>query len=129
LEDPVRKLFSFMITSAGGYHADPGQALDWQILEEEFGQFAVAQLRGAGTLALGRATCELMAAFWPTPAREQSGPGVVKAMSTTPKIVISRGLAQATWPGTQIISNHAEEELTKLKTNPARTSRSRAVPP
>ena len=69
----MRKLFSFMIISAGGYHADPGRALDWQTLDEEFSQFAVAQLREVGTLVLGRATCELMAAFWPTPAGEQSG--------------------------------------------------------
>ena len=124
----MRKLFSFMITSAGGYHADPGQALDWQTLDEEFCPFAVAQLHGAGTLALGRAICELIAAFWPTPAREQSGPGVAKAMNTTPKLVISRTLALATWPGMQIISNHAEEELTKFKSNPARTSRSWPVP-
>ena len=32
----MRKLVSFMIISVGGYHADPGQALDWQTLDEEF---------------------------------------------------------------------------------------------
>lgn len=52
----------------------------------------------------GRVTDELMAAFWPTPAGEQSGPGIAEAMNTSRKIVISRTLAQATWPGTQIIS-------------------------
>ena len=44
----MRKLFSFMITSADGYHADPGQALDWQTIDEEFSLFALAQLREAG---------------------------------------------------------------------------------
>jgi hypothetical protein len=68
-----------------GTGADPGQALDWQTLDEEFSQFAVAQLREAGTLVPGRATCELMAAVWQTPAGEQSGPGVAKAMNTTPR--------------------------------------------
>jgi hypothetical protein len=29
-------MFSFMIISADGYHADPGQALDWQTVDEEF---------------------------------------------------------------------------------------------
>jgi hypothetical protein len=80
----------------------------------------VAQLRQAGTLVSGRLTYELIAAFWPTPAGGQSGPGVAKAMNTTPEIVISRTLAQATWPGTQIISNHAEEELAKLKQQPGK---------
>jgi dihydrofolate reductase len=50
------------------------------------------------------------------PAGEESDPDVAKAMNNTPKIVISRTLPQATWAGTQIISNHAEEELAKLKT-------------
>jgi dihydrofolate reductase len=80
-------------------------------VDQESSQFALAQLREAGTLVFGRVTYEGMAAFWPTPAGEESDSEVAKAMNTTPKIVISRTLPQATWAGTQIISNHAEEEL------------------
>ena len=114
----MRKMFSFMMASADGYHAGPGGALDWHHVDREFSQFALAQLRGAGTLVFGRVTYEGMAAFWPTPAGEQSDPDVAKAMNTTPKIVISRTLAQVTWAGTQVISTHAEEELAKLKQQP-----------
>ena len=116
----MRKMFSFMMTSADGYHADPGQALDWHNVDQEFSQFALAQLREAGTLVFGRVTYEGMAAFWPTPAGEESDPEVAKAMNTTPKIVISRTLPQATWAGTRIISDHAEEELAKLKQQPGK---------
>jgi len=116
----VRKMLSFMMTSADGYHADPGEALDWHNVDHEFSQFALAQLREAGTLVFGRVTYEGMAAFWPTPAGEQSDPDVAKAMNTTPKIVISRTLAQATWPGTQVISTDPEEELAKLKQQPGK---------
>ena len=111
----MRKMFSFMMSSADGYHADPGQALDWHNVDQEFSQFALAQLREAGTLVFGRVTYEGMAAFWPTPAGEESDPEVAKAMNTTPKIVISRTLPQATWAGTRIISHHPEEELATLK--------------
>ena len=111
----MRKMFSFMMTSADGYHADLGQALDWHNVDQEFSLFALAQLREAGTLVFGRVTYEGMAAFWPTPAGEESDPEVAKAMNTTPKIVISRTLPQATWASTRVISNHAEEELAKLK--------------
>src|ERR1700722_13163330 len=97
-------MFSFMMTSADGYHADPDQALAWHNVDQEFSQFALAQLREAGTLVFGRVTYEGMAAFWPTPAGEESDPVVAKAMNTTPKIVISQTLPQATWAGTQIIS-------------------------
>jgi dihydrofolate reductase len=113
-------MFSFMMTSADGYHADPGDALEWHNVDEDFSQFALAQLRDAGTLVFGRVTYEGMAAFWPTPAGEQSDPDVATAMNTTPKIVISRTLSQATWAGTQIISNHAEEALAKLKQQPGK---------
>ena len=41
-------------------------------------------------------------------------------MNTTPKIVISRTLPQATWAGTQIISTRAEEELARLKQQPGK---------
>jgi dihydrofolate reductase len=58
-------MLSFMITSADGYHADPGQALDWQTIDEEFSQFALAQFREAGTLVFGRVTYELMALSGP----------------------------------------------------------------
>jgi dihydrofolate reductase len=114
----VRKMSSFMMASADGYHAGPGGALGWHNVDQEFSQFALAQLRQAGTLVFGRVTYEGMAAFWPTPAGEQSDPEVAKAMNTTPKIVVSRTLAQAAWAGTQIISTHPEAELAKLKQQP-----------
>ena len=66
----MRKMFSFMAVSADGYHADPGQALDWQTLDEEFRQYSLKQLGEADTLVLGRVTYELLAAYWPAPAGE-----------------------------------------------------------
>src|ERR1700722_14394799 len=122
-------MFSFMMTSADGYHADLGRALDWHNVDQEFSLFALAQLREAGTLVFGRVTYEGMAAFWPTPAGEESDPEVAKAMNTTPKIVISRTLPQATWAGTRIISNHAEEELARLKQQHGQDIVIRASPP
>ncbi len=122
-------MFSFMMTSADGYHADPGQALDWHNVDQQFSQFALAQLREAGTLVFGRVTYEGMAAFWPTPAGQESDPEVATAMNTTPKIVISKTLPQATWAGTQIITNHAEEELAKLKQQPGKDIVIPSLPP
>ena len=116
----MRKMISFMMTSADGYHAGPGQALGWHNVDQEFSQLALEQLREAGTLVFGRVTYEAMAAFWPAPAGGESDPEVAKEMNSTPKIVISRTLPQATWAGTQIIRHHAEEELARLKRQPGR---------
>ena len=66
----MRKMFSFMMTSADGHHADPGQALDWHNVDQEFSQFALAQLREAGPLVFGHVTYEGIARSGPhTPAR------------------------------------------------------------
>ena len=47
-------MFSFMIISVDGYHADPRQALDWETIDEELsparrrvGRTHVAQRRAA----------------------------------------------------------------------------------
>jgi len=114
----VPKLYSFMAVSADGYHADLGQAPGWQTLDEEFSRFSLEQLGETGTLVLGRATYELMAAYWPTPAGEEFSPAIAKVMNSIPKIVISRTLKQATWAGTRIISRQASEELARLKQQP-----------
>jgi dihydrofolate reductase len=111
-------MFSFMMASADGYHAGPGEALDWHNVDQEFSKFALSQLREAGTLVFGRVTYEGMAAFWPTPAAELSDPDIAKALNSTPKIVISRTLEQATWVGTQIISTDPEGQLARLKQQP-----------
>jgi dihydrofolate reductase len=117
----VRKLISFMLTSADGYHASPDEALDWHnVNNPEFGQFAHAQLREAATLLFGRVTYELMAGFWGTPAGEEADPEVARAMSRTPKIVISRTPLETAWAGTRVISTHVEEELAKLKQQPGK---------
>ena len=118
----MRKMLSFMIISADGYHADPGQALDWQAIDEEFSQLALAQLRDAGTLVFGRVTYELMAAFWPTPAGRESDPDVANAMNTTPKIVISRTLAQACWPARRSSAAMPKKNWPSSSSNPATTS-------
>ena len=108
-------MYSFMLVSADGYHVGPADTLAWHNVDKEFSQLAQRQLHEAGTLVFGRVTYEGMAAFWPTPAAEESDPYVARAMNTTPKIVISRTLATATWAGTQVIRARPEEELAKLK--------------
>jgi dihydrofolate reductase len=109
-------MYSFMLVSADGYHADPDEGLDWHnVADKEFGQLARAQLHDAGTLLFGRATYESMAAFWPTPAGVAADPDVARAMNALPKIVVSRTLAEATWHGTEIISDQPELALADLK--------------
>ena len=70
----------------------------------------------------GRVTYEGMAAFWPTPAGEESDPEVAKAMNTTPKIVISQTLPRAAWAGTRSSATTPKRNWPSSSSNPARTS-------
>ena len=118
----MRKMFSFMITSADGYHADPGQALDWQTIDEEFSQFALTQLREAGTLVFGRVTYELMAAFWPTPAGQESDPDVAKAMNTTPRSSSRGRWHRPAGPARRSSATMPKKNWPGSSSNPAKTS-------
>ena len=62
-EVPVRKIFSFHVTSVDGYYQGPNQEFDWPIIDEEFNQFALQQLDEIDTLLFGRVTYQLMASY------------------------------------------------------------------
>ena len=64
----MRKIFAFLMASLDGYHETSDGELFWHNVDDEFLDFAVAQLDEADTLLFGRKTYEHMAAFWPTDA-------------------------------------------------------------
>lgn len=81
------------------------------------------QLGEDDTLMLGRVTYELMAAYWPRRAGQESDLGVAAMMNSMSKIVVSRTLAQAEWANTRILSGNVEEveeELARLKQQPGK---------
>src|SRR6266566_8021116 len=117
---PMRKIFAFLVATADGYYVGPNEEFDWPIVDEEFNEFAVEQLDEADTLMFGRATYQLMAGYWPTPAAKQDDPEVAARMNSLPKIVVSRTLDQAEWANTRLIGDDVVEELTKLKQQPGK---------
>ncbi len=116
----MRKIFAFLVATADGYYVGPNEEFDWPIVDEEFNEFAVEQLDEADTLMFGRATYQLMAGYWPTPAAKQDDPEVAARMNSLPKIVVSRTLDQAEWANTRLIGDDVVEELTKLKQQPGK---------
>ncbi len=72
-----------------------------------------AGLRQAGTRIMGRVTYEGMAEFWP-----KSDNPVAGAMNDIPKVVFSRTLRSASWPGSRIASGDTAEEIARLKAEP-----------
>lgn len=58
-------------------------------------EFAISQLRDIDTLLFGRATYEMMAAYWPSAEADDNDPMVVGYMNSIPKIVFSTTLERA----------------------------------
>ncbi len=92
----MRKLFLFDLISLDGFFASKDGGLEWHNVDDEFNQFAIAQLREIGTLVFGRKTYELMYDYWPSalidPKTSHDDLLVAHAMNDIPKIVFSRTL-------------------------------------
>jgi len=116
----MRKIIAFLMASTDGYYEGPDRAFDWPVIDDDFNEFAVAQLDEANTLLFGRATYADMAAYWPSADAAQDDSGVTVRMNGTPKIVVSRTLTTADWPVTTVISGNAVTELAALKQQPGR---------
>lgn len=115
----MRKLVAFLVTTADGYDEGPNGEFDWPVVDDEFNEFAVAQLDEADTLVFGRRTYEGMAAYWPT-IGEGDDPEVAARMNGYPKIVVSRTLDTADWDGTRIVRDDVAGEFTRLKAQPGK---------
>lgn len=115
----MRKLFLFDLISLDGFFASKDGGLEWHNVDDEFNQFAIAQLREIGTLVFGRKTYELMYDYWPSalidPKTSHDDLLVAHAMNDIPKIVFSRTLEQVAWANTTLLRDDAEHEIKKLK--------------
>ena len=57
----MRKLFSFNLITLDGFFEGPNQDISWHNVDEEFNEFAIAQLDTIGTIVFGRITYQGMA--------------------------------------------------------------------
>ncbi len=110
----MRKIFAFLMVTLDGYHETADGDLFWHNVDDEFHEFAVAQLDEADTLLFGRKTYLGMAEFWPSPAALEM-PATARQMNGYPKIVVSRSLATADWGPASIIRDDVPAQLRKLK--------------
>jgi dihydrofolate reductase len=59
-----------------------------------------------------------MARYWPTERAQADDPAIVHLMNSTSKIVFSRESIRADWSNTRLITEHAIDELAKMKIQP-----------
>lgn len=111
----MSKVFSFNMMTLDGYFEGPNHDISWHTVDQEFNDFAVAQLREIGTLVFGRVTYELMAGYWPSPAGVADDPIVAGLMNGLPKLVASRTLRKADWQNSRLIADDIGTEIDKLR--------------
>jgi dihydrofolate reductase len=111
----MRKILFFMMTSANGFYERGPWEIDWHNVDDEFGEFANAQLDSVDTLLFGRKTYEGMARFWPSPEALAGEAETAKRMNGLAKIVFSRTLERAEWHNTRLVKTDPAAEVGRLK--------------
>ena len=116
----MREIFAFLMVTADGYHATTDSELFWHNVDDEFHEFALAQLDQADTLLFGRVTYQGMAEFWSSPDAFEADPAMTERMNRYPKVVVSRTLAAADWTPSTLIRADAGAQLARLKEEPGK---------
>lgn len=102
----ARVLWS-VLSSLDGRSAAPGEGLEtiaWFRADEEWLDYSVELLDGAGTILFGRTTFDGMEAYWPTAA----GP-VAERMNGLQKIAFSRSPRATDWAGARMSGDPVAE--------------------
>jgi dihydrofolate reductase len=111
---------SFIFISLDGFYEGPNGELDWPNVDAEFNDFALRQLDESGTLCLGRATYEHMAAYWPTEPAMANDPTMTSRMNDMEKLVFSTTLTDASWSGSTVVRGEATEHLPTIRAAPGK---------
>lgn len=101
-----------MGVTVDGYVAGPGSEGDRRVAPKhpDVRAWKLASLRRVGTHIMGRVTYEQMAEHWPSATDDYA-----TFMNTLPKVVFSKTLAAAGWPGTRIARGDLAAEIATLK--------------
>lgn len=109
-----------MMLTVDGYFEGPNHDISWHNVDEEFNNFAIAQLDETDTLVFGKRTYDLMAGFWPTKQGMEAEPETAERMNRLRKIVFSHSLTKAAWHNTEVHSTDVGEVMRKLKSQPGK---------
>lgn len=118
----MRKLVSFMHMSLDGFVAGPDGEMDWIHVDEEMFEYAGMMTDQSDTALYGRLTYEMMEAYWPTAGDKPNASKHDKQHSGwyngVAKVIISRTMKGKNLANTEIVSDHIEEHVQKLKQQP-----------
>ena len=117
----MRKLIAFEMLTLDVCYAGTDGNLDWANRRErdaEWDAYVQGNAGSGGELVFGRATYQMMASWWPTPAAAKDEPLLAERMNARPKFVCSRTLREAAWSNMTVLQGEAAERLQALKCEP-----------
>ena len=109
----MRNVVLIMTASVDGYVVAPQGHAGGLPEPAELTRWKLDRIRRAGTHIMGRVTYQEMASFWPASCDDYAAP-----MNDLPKVVFSKTLREAAWPGTSIARGDLAEEIKALKAGP-----------
>ena len=118
----MKKISAFTYVSVDGFFAGPHGEIDWFKAigkDPDYEAFTHRQAQSGGTLLFGHATYEMMKSYWPTEDAGATDPQIAKVMRYSPKIVISRKLAdvadEPNWKNVKLLREIDPKEIAQLK--------------
>lgn len=111
----MRKIYLFMMVTLDGYFEGEGHDISWHNVDNEFNDFANAQLEESGALLFGKRTYDLMAGFWPTPQGQAAAKETADLMNALPKFVASDAPFEPAWSGTTVLAGDVAGAIVELK--------------
>ena len=114
----MRLITLFNNLSVDGYFEGPNHDISWS--KGDFETFPTDPSEQADTILLGRATYDLMASFWPTPAA-QAYPEVAQYMNSAQKVVVTHRPFEPNWNNTTVVTNNVIDSIQKLKEGPGKS--------
>lgn len=110
----MRKVVLSMMVSVDGYIEAKDPNFNWHNWDEEMADYMMDFFKKVDTFIYGRKAYEDMIAYWPA-----LDDGFARVMNSTPKLVLSRALKNASWNAT-IINDNAAEAIIKEKAKPGK---------
>lgn len=123
-----RKIYLFMSQSLDGFFEGPNHDLSWHLVDDEFNQFAIEQMKSTDLFLWGRRIYQLMEAYWPKveedPATSPDNREIARLMNHTEKWVFSRTLDQLSqsqnWTNAKLMRELNLAEIGRLKEQPGK---------
>jgi dihydrofolate reductase len=112
----MHKILVFNNISVDGLFSDAEGDVGWAKRDgEELTEYVKQTRSEISTYLFGRATYQMFAGFWPTPAGKAVNPYFAKILNEGRKVVFSKTLQQATWENSVIEREADASTLSRIK--------------